>query len=437
MKRNVCLTVLLSLLAVSAAGQDRSGWRTAGDVREGSSGAMTGTVADVEAARNRFHLQPDDDQYQRVVVSSDSVTTTYYGFGGVINGSPEIFRGTSGFSNIRVGDRIEVRGVGRAGNVLAADQVRLLGRAVEAGPVGVGGTRTGTSVSTPTNTIPSTAAGTTPGIAEGTVRQVNATDGRIVIQTAQRRMITINANRATPVYYRGEVYRINNLEVGDVIRVEPEPRSASADQITARSIEVTMSVQDSASDRSADQRLTAVIGRVARVESGANMIRVDSGREEVRVDMIRAADAAGRRVRASDLRVGDQVDITGSYSGSSDVFLASTVRFSSERGAPAPGSGSEVVVRDDDDDEEREIGDFVIISFSGAITESLSTSPTLAVRDRASGRTVTVFVTDDFVIRTRAGTYAAASTLNVGDSVLIKAYRDEEDNLVAQTIRVR
>ncbi|HEX6178136.1 MAG TPA: hypothetical protein VF057_07245 [Thermoanaerobaculia bacterium] len=432
MKRNVCLTALLCLLAVSATGQDRSTWRTAADVREGATGTIVGTVADVEEARSRVHIQPDDDSYQRLTVVSDSVTTQYFGFGGVINGQPEIFRGSQGLSNIRVGDRIEVRGVGRAGYVLAAEQVRLLGRAVEAGSVGVGSTRPSTSVSTPTNTIPSTRATTTAGHAEGTVRQVNASDGRIVIQTPQRRMITINANRSTPVYYRGEVYRINNLEVGDVIRVEPEPRSAAADEITARSIEVTQSVQESTSDRPADQRLTAVIGRVSRVESSANMIRVDSGREEVRVDLIRATDAAGRRVRAADLRVGDTVDITGSYSGNSDVFLASTIRFSSE---PVP-PGSEIIVRDDDE-EDREIGDFVIVNFSGTITESLQTSPVLVVRDRASGTSMQVLVTDDFVIRNRTGGYAAASTLNVGDSILIKAYRDEGDNLIAQTIRLR
>lgn len=435
MKRNVWFTALLCLAAVSAAGQERSTWRTAADVREGAAGTVIGTVADVEAARNRLQLQPDDDQYQRLIVVSDSVTTQYYGFGGVINGQPEIFRGSSGFSNIRVGDRLEVRGVGRAGNVLAAEQIRLLGRSVEAGTVGVGTTRSGTSVSTPTNTIPSASASASSSYAEGTIRQVNASEGRIVIQTAQRRMITVNANRATPVYYRGEVYRVGNLEVGDVIRVEPEPRSASTDAVTARTIEVIQSVQERTSDRPADQRLTAVIGRVSRVDRSADLIRVDTGREEVRVDMVRAADPSGRRVRAGDLRVGDQVDITGSYSANSDVFLASTVRFSSDIGS-GTRPGSEVVVTDDDDDDE-EIGDFVVVTFSGTVTESLQTSPTLVVRDRANGRTVHVFVTDDFVIRTRAGTYGQASSLNVGDAVLIKAYRDEDENLVAQTIRLR
>ena len=44
---------------------------------------------------------------------SDSVSTQYNGFGGVINGSPEIFTGSQGLANVRTGDRVEVRGVGQ------------------------------------------------------------------------------------------------------------------------------------------------------------------------------------------------------------------------------------------------------------------------------------------------------------------------------------
>ena len=430
MKRNVWLTAFLLVAAVSATGQDRSIWRTAADIREGAVGSIVGTVVDLEAGQRRIHIQPDNDPYQRVVVMSDSVSTQYYGFGGVINGSPEIFRGSSGFANVRLGDRIDVHGSGRPGATIAAGQVTLLGRSVEAGSVGVGNTRTGTSVSTPTNTIPSDRPAIGAGFAEGTVRQVNPNDGHLVIQTPQRRMITINTTRATPVYYRGEVYRVGNIEVGDVIRVEPEPRTASADEITARSIEVTQSVQDTPAARPADQRLTAVIGRVTRVDRTGDTLQIDTGREDVTVDMMRAADGSGRRLRAADLRVGDEVDITGSYSSNSEVFVASTVRFGPGDGAVRPAD-TEVYV------DAAPLSDFVVVSFSGTVTESLQTSPTLVVRDRATGRTVQVFVTEDFEIRTRANAHAAARTLKAGDDLLIKAYRDGAGNLIAQTIRVR
>ncbi len=432
MKRAAVVLALALVAAVSASGQDRSVWRTSADIREGSVGSIVGTVTEIEAGRNQFRIRPDNDPYQWTTVISDSVTTTYYGFGGVINGSPEIFRGTSGFSNVRAGDRVDVHGQGRPGASVAAGQITLLGRSVEADTVGVGTTREGTSVSTPTagGTTPTTRAQTGAGVTEGTVRQVNVNESRIVIQTPQRRMITVNATRSTPVYFRGEIYRISNLEIGDVIRVEPEPRTAQADEITARSIEVTQSKQERG-DPPSDQRLTAVVGRVTRIDRTADMIRVNTGRQDVRVDMVRAADGSGRRLRASDLRVGDQVDITGSYSSNSDVFIASTVRFGS--GEP---SGTEIDVddRDMDDDDDAE---YVVISFSGTVAESLDTSPTLVINDRTNNRTVRVHATTDFVIRTRAGTYAAASTLNVGDSVLIKAFRDEDGNLLAQTIRIR
>lgn len=417
MKRAAVVFALALAAAVSASGQDRSVWRTSADVREGSVGSIVGTVAEIEAGRNQFRIRPDNDPYRLTTVISDSVSTTYYGFGGVTNGSPEIFRGTSGFSNVRVGDRVDIHGQGRAGASIAAAQITLLGRSVEADTVGVG-------------TAPSTRAQSSAVVTEGTVRQVNVNESRIVIQTPQRRMITINATRSTPVYFRGETYRISNLEIGDVIRVEPEPRTAQADEITARSIEVTRSRQERA-DAPGDQRLTNVVGRVTRIDRTADMIRVNTGRQDVRVDMVRAADASGRRLRAGDLSVGDQVDITGSYSSNSDVFIASTVRFGS--GDP---SGTEIDVDDremDDDDD----AEYVVISFSGTVAESLDTSPTLVINDRTNNRTVRVHVTTDFVIRTKAGTYAAASTLNVGDRVLVKAFRDENDNLVAQTIRIR
>ena len=156
MKRAAVVFALALAAAVSASGQDRSVWRTSADVREGSVGSIVGTVAEIEAGRNQFRIRPDNDPYQLTTVISDSVSTTYYGFGGVINGSPEIFRGTSGFSNVRVCDRVDIHGQGRAGASIAAAQITLLGRSVEADTVGVGTTREGSSVSTPT------AGGTTP-----------------------------------------------------------------------------------------------------------------------------------------------------------------------------------------------------------------------------------------------------------------------------------
>ncbi len=140
-----------------------------------------------------------------MTIETDAISTTYYGFGGVIAGKPEIFTGSSGLSNVRLGDRVDIRGSVRGQGVFKADRITLLGRNVEAGSVGVGTTREPTSSSTPvddrtTNTITTDTAGNV----EGTIRSVNQDDGRLVIQTPQRRMITVRTYRNTPVLYRGE-----------------------------------------------------------------------------------------------------------------------------------------------------------------------------------------------------------------------------------------
>ena len=62
--------------------------------------------------------------------------------------------------------------------------------------------------------------------------------------------------------------------------------------------------------------------------------------------------------------------------------------------------------------------------------------PQLIVRD-TSNRTLRVNVLDDFVVKTRTGAYSTAERLKVGDSLVIKAYRDADGNYVAQTIRIR
>src|SRR5205085_12402856 len=85
------------------------------------SGVMSGTVVDIE--KNRLHIEPDSDTSMQMTIEADAVSTVYYGFGTVIGGKPEIFTGTSGFSNIRVGDRVEVRGASVGNDVFHAQQV--------------------------------------------------------------------------------------------------------------------------------------------------------------------------------------------------------------------------------------------------------------------------------------------------------------------------
>lgn len=430
MHGNLRITVVFALAAfaaLSAFGQERTTWRTAADIYEGARGVISGVVVDTNEARNELTLDPSDERSGNVRVVTDAVTTQYDGFGGVINGKPEIFIGSKGFPNVRIGDRIQVRGIGTgSAATVAASYVTLLGRSIDASQVGVGQTRSPNTVQTPTP-LPGPSSTSSLGRIEGVVRQVNAADNRIVMETDARQMLTVRATRTTPVYYQGEVYNVGNLEIGDRIRVQPDSGSASTGELFARAIDVIRSRQDGGG---LTPSVASIEGRVTRINRTQNLVYVTTGRgPDITVDVANATDGTGRRVRASDLQVGDQVEIAGTYSGNTDDqrFIASTVRFTDTdvfaQGnvgpAPAPGAG-----------------DFVTVTIYGTVTQSLANSPTLGLRDQ-QGRTIDLLATDDFVVRTKSGTYTTAERLKEGDSVVVKAFRDPDGEYIAQTIRIR
>lgn len=381
---------------------------------------LVGTVLDIDEGAGRLQIETDAEPGKRQQIEMDSVATVYHGFGTMIAGKPEIFTGSSGLANVRLGDRVDVRGSYRADNVFKADTVTLLGRTVAAPQVGVGQTRPPTSAATPTSPPEETAL-RSAGI-EGTVRQININEGRIVIQTPQRRMITVRTYRSTPVVYRGETYRIANLEVGDRVRVESDERDPNAEEILARRIEVTLSVQETPTAPSTGGLVTTIDGRVSRVDSGLEEATVTSGRDEIRVDMSQAQDARGSMLRARDLRVGDRVEISGSFDRAGTMFLAGTVRFTDAS---------------DSDYDRTDAVRYGVVTISGTVTETLEDAPTITVRDRTLNRDDRIWVSSDFVVRTRANTYVTAETLRVNDTVVIEAFRDPSGNLIAQTIRIR
>ncbi len=417
--RNAGLLFAALLVGTNAWAQNRPVWRTSSDVVEGVAGSIVGTVADLGESGDQITIQTGDDQNGRITVATDSVSTQYNGFGGVIAGKPEIFTGSRGFSNVRQGDRLEIRGVGRGNGIVRADQIALLGRPVPAPQTGVGTTRSPSSgISTPT-------VGSTANVyarVEGVVRQVNAVDNRIVVETDRREIFNVRASGSTPVTYRGDRYQVSNLEVGDRVRIESDGASGADREVQARSIEVIRSVQEGTG-----ARVSSISGRVTRTDRAADIASVDTGRGEVRVDMAHAYDSTGRRVRAADLQVGDRLDISGDYGPRSNVFSATTVRFGDEdvlatpTAPPGPDYAPELVT----------------ITMSGTVTETLQNAAMLSIRDRVSGRVVVLYVTEDFAVRTKSGSYITADRLNVNDNVIVKAYRDGDGNLIAQTIRVR
>jgi len=419
-----------ALLAVAAFGQDRTVWRTSGDVQEGGRGTIVGTVADTENGRNRMVITPDSALSDQVTVDADTVSTRYNGFGGTINGAPEIFVGSTGFNEVRVGDRVEVRGVAIGSSTIRAELVTLLGRAVPAPQTGVGQTRTPTSISTPT------ASGTTPSTApdrigrvEGVLQQVNPEEGRLVIVTDRREVLTVRTPQGTPVRYHGETYRVSNLEVGDRVRVEPEGGAAvTGNEIRARSIEVTQSSQES-NGTSASRGVGALSGRVTRVDRTNNVIQLDSGRGTIAVDLRSAADPSGRPVRGRDVQAGDHVELSGSYSGA--TFVATTIRFTDDSGTTIEQGPATAVP-------ENIPADLGVVTIYGTVTQTLADSPQLVLRDtQNNNRTVRVYALDDLLVRAKGGTYTTADKLKASDSVVVKAYRDMDGNYIAQTIRIR
>jgi len=418
-----------ALTAVAAFGQDRTVWRTSGDVQEGGRGTIVGTVADTQNGRGRMVLTPDSALSDQVTIDTDSVSTQYNGFGGTINGAPEIFVGSTGFNEVRVGDRVEVRGVAIGSSTIRAERVTLLGRAVPAPQTGVGQTRTPTSISTPT------ASGTTPssapdriGRVEGVLQQVNPDEGRLVVVTDRREVLTVRTPQGTPVRYRGDTYRVSNLEVGDRIRVEPEGGAAvTGNEIRARSIDVIQSSQE-AHGTAASRGVGALTGRVTRVDRTNNVIQLDTGRGTISVDLRSAADPSGRPVRGRDVQAGDHVELSGSYSGA--TFVATTIRFTDDSGTTIE-QGPATAVPDS-------VPDLGVVTIYGTVTQTLADSPQLVLHDtQNNNRTVRVYALEELPIRTKTGTSSTAVQLRVGDSVVIKAYRDGDGNYIAQTIRVR
>jgi hypothetical protein len=420
--------VFVVLSAVAAFGQNRLVWRTSADVQEGGRGTIVGTVADAENGRGRLSLTPDDALSDQVTIDTDAVSTQYNGFGGTINGAPEIFVGSNGFNNVRVGDRVEIRGTATGGNIVRAEYVTLLGRPVDAPQVGIGQTRTPTSISTPTasGTTPTTAPDRT-GRVEGVLQQVNAVEGRLVVVTDRREVLTVRTPQGTPVLYRGETYRTSNLEVGDRIRIDPEGGAAvTGTEVRARSIEVLQSAQENGS---APRGVAGISGRVTRVDRTNNVIQVNTGRGTIAVDLRSASDAGGTPVRARDVQAGDHVEVSGSYSGA--TFVASTIGFTDENGAPvtqgpATAAPSETYT------------DLGVVTIYGTVTTTLADSPQLVLRDTQNGgRPIRVYAIDDLPVRTKTGLYTTAQQVRAGDSLTIKAYRDLDGNYIAQTIRIR
>lgn len=398
------LSVILFLIPIALSGQT---WRTAGDIRSGVRGTAIGTVTDLDAGRNRFSFQLDNGGRDSLLfVGGDSFTTKYLGF----EGAGAIFTGTSGFAKLRVGDRLEIRGVGSSTRSIDAEEIILLGRSINTSP-----------------------APTTSGnVIEGTVRTTRASDNSFVLETSRRELIDVAGRSNTPVYYQNQRYTISNLEPGDRVRVEIESRSGN-DAITARSIEVTQNVRGgTGTGTGAGSGLSSVDGTVTRVDTRLSTLRVRPARgSEVVIDAREAYDESGRRIRLADFRSGDRVTVTGRYGTNNTTFIADTIRW--ERGT-ADNRDDEEDRRGDDDAMEEFSDDYDPVTLDGTVDVAWANG-WFRVTDSA-GERYSVYADRDFFLRTTTGT-AVATRIRRGDRVSVRALRDREGRYIAQSIRIR
>lgn len=392
---------LTLLVPLTLFGQTRTTWTTAADIRNNARGTMVGLVGEVQS--NSFTLIPDRDRNgARVRVTTDSIVTRYLGFG---NTTGEVFTGANGFSRLRNGDRVEVRGIGDAPATIGAEELLLLGRNV---------TPSGDSI---------TVGATRSGTVEGIVRSLRAEDNRIVLETDRREMVTILGTASTPVYHEGGTYRIRNIEVGDRIRIEVDSSSSSG--IRPKLIDVLTDATPESRPGENGRTVASVTGRVSRLDTRAQTFRIEDDRGRITtVDARAAFDRAGNRFRLTDLQNGDELEVSGEYA-TTGVLRADTIRFRSDAGADDPFG----------DDRDGNFFDYTSADLIGTVDETYADN-SIMVTDQ-SGRRVRVLVDPDFMVRNKQGTYIRATQLKRGDRVEIQSFRDRAENLIAQVIRIR
>jgi hypothetical protein len=271
---------------------------------------------------------------------------------------------------------------------------------------------------------------------EGIVRQVSPADSRLVIENDDHERLTIIGTPTTPVYYQRETYRIENIEVGDRIRVEP---SSTGDEIRARSIEVVSSVSQGSGNVPRTNTPGTISGRITFVDTRANTFRVDIGRgTDVTVDVGKANDDKNRRVKSNDFLIGDRITATGNWVGQ-NTFRATSIHWGIDGpttggpnpggpgpGGSGPGPGGPPPSTGSGDGPGRP--DYITVVVYGTVQDVQKGTSTITVKDKDMDRTVRVMMSEDFAIRTKNGNYVMADTLKQGDLIVVKAFRDNYGN---------
>lgn len=119
-----------------------------------------------------------------------------------------------------------------------------------------------------------------PEVVTGEVEGIDETRREIELSTEDRLRYYIAYETDTPVFYRGEEYRVANLELGDVVRVELDERERD---LLAERIVVEESVQErrGGAPSAPEPAAQTLVGEIERVDSDRREIElVTEGRAE-------------------------------------------------------------------------------------------------------------------------------------------------------------
>lgn len=144
----------------------------------------------------------------------------------------------------------------------------------------------------------------------GEVMEVELFDREILVRNTFDRVVRVRYEADTPVFYRGQEYRVENLEPGDLVRVDVLGDEGGL--LVAQRIDVEQSVQDRGGRTDRPPAIDEVEGEVVRVERLPNLLVLDSpDRGTLRIAF--SADTPvyyrGDEFSVSNLEPGDEVRV--------------------------------------------------------------------------------------------------------------------------------
>ncbi|HEX6202391.1 MAG TPA: DUF5666 domain-containing protein [Thermoanaerobaculia bacterium] len=144
----------------------------------------------------------------------------------------------------------------------------------------------------------------------GEVMQVELFERQILVRNTFDRVIRVRYEPETPVFFRGEQYRVENLEPGDLVRVDVLGDAQGV--LVAQRIDVEESVQDRGGRTDRPPAIDEVEGEVVRVERLPNLIVLTS-RDRGTLRIAYSADTPvyyrGEQYAVSNLEPGDEVRV--------------------------------------------------------------------------------------------------------------------------------